>query len=155
MVIVSEEKKTIVEDLNFLNHLIAFVSDSLDMEIDIDLYKNKIIDDVFFINNTLNRIEKKVINSSINEKDFILILKKIKNVKDSAIILLENIVKYKYKQAIIFETHSNDIKTAINLYKASSDEMQKKLNKKQFLLQEDNQVSKEELYFLLCQKDSK
>ncbi|MCL2480555.1 MAG: hypothetical protein FWF38_02475 [Spirochaetaceae bacterium] len=154
MIIVSEEKKTMVEDLTFLNHLIALTSTSLDMDIDISLYKNKIIDDVFFINNTLNKIEERVTNSNINEKEFIIILKKIKNIKDSAIILMENIIKYKYKQSIIFEAHSNDIKSFISLYKISSSEIQKRLNKKLSFSQEGNQVSKEELYSLFEQEDS-
>jgi len=154
MITVSEEKKTIVEDLSFLNHLIALISTSLDMDIDISLYKNKIIEDVFFINNTLNRIEARLANSNIIEKEFIIILKKMKNVKDGAIILMENIVKYKYKQAIIFEAHGNDIQSFINLYKNSSAEIQKRLNKKLFSSIEENHVSKEELSSLFEQENS-
>ena len=151
MIIVSEEKKTIVTDLTFLNQLIIFISTSLDMEIDTNLYKNKIVNDVLFINSTITKIEEKITNSTINEKDFIAILKKLKNVKDSAIILMENIIKYKYKQAIIFEEHSKEIKSFLQLYKISSAEIQKKLNKKQFSSQLENQVSKEELNFLFEQ----
>jgi len=154
MIIVTEDKKTIVEDLTFLSHLIALISDSLDMDIDISLYKNKIIDDVFFINNTLNKIEERVANINIIDKELMIILKKIKNVKDGVIILMENIIKYKYKQSIIFEAHSNDIKSFISLYKISSAEIQKRLNKKLFSSMEEIQVSKEELCSLFEQENS-
>ena len=157
MITVPEEKKTMLEDLAFLSHLITFISNSLDMDIDISLYKNKIINDVFFINNTLNKIEKKVIDSNIDEKEFIFMLKRIKNIKDSVIIVIENIIKYKYKQSIIFETHIDEIKSIMNLYKISCEEIQKKLNRKQFShknFQTDNQVSSEELVFLFEEKNS-
>ncbi|MCL2293907.1 MAG: hypothetical protein FWC36_03470 [Spirochaetes bacterium] len=122
------------------------------MEMDTDLYKNKIIDDLFFITNTLAKIEEIAANSSISEKEFLVLLKKVKILKDSVIILMENIIKYKYKQAIIFETQTNKIKSFISQYKISSAEIQKKLNKKQFSSQSENLVSKEELCFLFGQE---
>ncbi|MCL2792818.1 MAG: hypothetical protein FWD87_06980 [Spirochaetaceae bacterium] len=153
MIIVSEEKKTIIENLTFLSHLITFISVALDMDIDISIYKNKIIDDLLFVTNTLPKIEEKIENSDLNEKEFITILSKMKNVKDSAIILMESIVSYKYKQAIIFEAHNNDIKSFMNLYKDSSAKIQKRLNRKLFS-KDGDQVSREELYFLFGQEKS-
>ena len=152
MIKVSKEKKTMLQDLTFLNHSIAHISDYLDMDIDISLYKNKIIDDVFFITNTLSKIEERIANSNIEEREYIILLKKIKNVKDSAIILLENIIKYKYKQSIIFEAHSNDIKSFISLYKNSSDDIQKRLTRKLFSSYDEIHVSKAELFSLFEQE---
>ena len=153
MIIVSEEKKTLLENLALLNHLISFISTSLDMDIDTSLYKNKIIIDLFFITKALPKIEKRVIESSLNAEESMTILKKVKNVKDGAIILMESIISYKYKQAVIFESYSDDIKGFINSYKNSSANIQKKLNIKLFT-QNGHQVSKEELHFLFGQEKS-
>ena len=154
MIKISKEKKIITADLDFLKNLIAFTSTSLDMEVDISLYKDKIIDDFLFINKTLSKIEEKIINNTIEEKEFIEILKKLKNVKDGAIILMESIIKIKYKHALIFEAHSKDIKSYITQYKNSSAEIEKRVNRKYYYPQTTNQVSKEELNFLFEQKES-
>ena len=123
------------------------------MDIDTNLYKNKIIIDLFFITKALPRIEKRVIESDVSPEESMAILKKVKNVKDGTIILMESIISYKYKQAVIFESYSNDIKAFIDSYKNSSANIQKKLNKKLFT-QNGHQVSKEELYFLFGQENS-
>ena len=155
MILVSKEKKTMLQDLTFLNHSIAHISASLDMDIDTSLYKNKIIEDVFFITNTLSKIEEKIAANDIEEKEYILLLKKIKNVKDSAIILMENIIKYKYKQSIIFNSHTNDIKSFISLYKNNSDDIQKRLTRKLFSSHDENHVSKAELFSLFSPEVAK
>ena len=151
---ISEDLKTLISDLNYLIKMIAFINDSLDMDINTDLYKNKITEDILFINNTLIRIEKNLNRISITENEFVPVLKKIKNVKDNTIMLLDNIIRFKYRHAGMFDLFIDDFKLISELYKISSDEIQKKLNRKQFLFQPDNQISTDELHFLFTTDES-
>lgn len=155
IIIIPDEQKTLIADLDILVRMIAFISDTLDSDIDTDLYRNKYLEDVFFINNTLTKIERNLGKISITENDFVHILKKIKNVKDNTIMLLENILRYKYKQSGIFENFTDDLKAIAEFYKISSQEIQKKLSRKQFLYQPDTQISKEELRFLFLSEESR
>ncbi|MDX9801957.1 MAG: hypothetical protein RBT69_11550 [Spirochaetia bacterium] len=155
IIIIPDEQKTLIADLDILVRMIAFISDTLDSDIDTDLYRNKYLEDVFFINNTLTKNERNLGKISITENDFVHILKKIKNVKDNTIMLLENILRYKYKQSGIFENFTDDLKAIAEFYKISSQEIQKKLSRKQFLYQPDTQISKEELRFLFLSEESR
>lgn len=152
--LISEELKTLINDLNYLIKMIAFINDSLDMDINTDLYKNKITEDILFINNTLIRIEKNLNRITITENEFVPVLKKIKNVKDNTIMLLDNIIRFKYRHSGMFDPFIDDFKLISELYKISSDEIQKKLNRKQFLFQPDNQISTDELHFLFTSDES-
>ncbi len=151
---ISEEQKTLMSDLNFLIRHIEFINDTLDMDINTDLYKNKIIEDIFFINNTMRRIEKNLEKTAITENEFVPILKKIKNVRDNTVMLLDNIIKYKYKQSGMFELFANDFRLIIELYRISSLEIQRRLERKHYLSQPDNQISPEELQFLFIHDES-
>ena len=153
IITIPDEQKTIIADLDILIRMIAFINDTLDSDIDTNLYRNKCIEDIFFINNTLTRIERNLGRITITENDFVHIIKRIKSVKDSVIMLLENIKKYKYKQSVMFEPFTEDFKAILELYKISSQEIQKKLGRKQFLYQPDTQISKEELHFLFLNEE--
>ena len=143
---------TITEDLNYLIHLTAFISDSLDMDIDHEIYRNKFIEDILFVNNTLNKIEKKLSNDQIDVKDYTYHLKKIKNVKDNSIVIIENILRKKYRASRMLDIFYDDLKMICDIFKISSEEIKKKLNRKQYMVQPDNQISREELKFLFMDR---
>lgn len=151
---VSEKQKTLVSDLNLLINQIAFINDMLDMGINPDLFRSKIIDDIFFVNDILNRLERSLESIEFTENEFFPVLKKFKNVKDNLIMLIDNILRYKYRQSAMLDLITDDLNTIAELNRISSREIQKKLGKRQFLSQPDNQISRQELHLLFLNEDS-
>ncbi len=151
---VSEKQKTLVSDLNLLINQIAFINDMLDMGINPDLFRSKIIDDIFFVNDILNRLERSLESIEFTENEFFPVLKKFKNVKDNLIMLIDNILRYKYRQSAMLDLITDDLNAIAELNRISSREIQKKLGKRQFLSQPDNQISRQELHLLFLNEDS-
>ena len=136
------------DDLNYLISLTAFLSDTLDMIIDAELYRDKFMDDILFINNTLGKIEKKFIYRAPDERDYTSVLKKLKNIYDNMVVILENILRRKYKASDMFEPFIYDLKVLSAQHKNSSNDIKNRISRKHMLLQNDNQISREELELL-------
>lgn len=150
-----EKYKIVIANLNYLINMIIFISNSLDMNIDRKLFKAKIIKDIFFVANTIIKIENYLKSETIEENYLISIIKKLKWTHENIILLLDNIIKGNYKHAIIFSTSIKDFKKISATCKLNSERIQHELKKRlSSCLSRDTQVSKEELQHLFFHEEN-
>lgn len=150
-----EKYKIILESLNYLINMIAFISNSLDMNIDKKLFKAKTSKDIFFVANTIIKIENYLKSEIIEESDSILIKKKLRLTHENIILLLNNIIKGNYKNVSMFSTSIKDFKKISITCKLNSERIQQELKKRfSSYQQNDTQISKEELQHLFLHEEN-
>ncbi len=91
--------KNIPNDLNYLLNLIRFLSDTLDMNLNFSVFREKTVSDLFYLNTTIKKIEINFTDSDFSRNEYLMNLKRIKSIKDNYVILLENIVRGEYLQS--------------------------------------------------------
>ena len=122
--------KNIPNDLNYLLNLIRFVNDTLDMNISFNIFKEKTVDDIFYINTAIKKVEKIFTESEFSRNEYLIYLKRIKSVKDNYIILLENIVRGEYHLSETLLTFFQDFSQIAGDHKLSSKQIQNRLSRK-------------------------
>lgn len=150
-----EKHKTILANLNYLLDMITFINNSLDMNIDEKLFRTKIIADIFFVTNTIIKVETYLRTETIKENDLIPIIKRLKWTQENTILLLDNIVNGNYKHFSMFATSIKDFKKISKAYKLSTEKIQQELKKRLFAYQtNDTQVSREEFQHLFLHEEN-
>lgn len=140
--------KNIPNDLNYLLSMIRFLSDSLDMNINFSVFKEKTVGDLFYINTAVKKIEINFTNSEFSRNEYLTYLKRIKSVKDNYVILLENIVRGEYLQSENLLSLFQEFSQISGDHKLSSRQIQDQLSRKNSFMKNDNQISREELKHL-------
>lgn len=146
--------KNISNDLNYLLNLIRFLSDTLDMNLNFSVFKEKTVEDIFYLNTSIKKIEIMFTETEFSRNEYLMYLKRIKSVKDNYSILLENIVRGEYLQSENLLSFFQDFSQIAGIHKMSSKQIQEKLSRKNIFMKNDNQISKEELKHLFTPGDS-
>ena len=145
--------KNIPNDLNYLIELIRFTNDILDMNISFSIFKNRTIDDIYYVKTTIKIIEKKFTESDLTRSEYLMYLKRIKSVKDNYIMLLENIVRGKYYLSEHLLSFFPEFSKISGEQKSSSKQIQNSLSRKSDFQRNDNQISNDELKHLFTPEE--
>ena len=145
--------KNISNDLNYLLNLIRFLSDTLDMNLNFSVFREKTVSDIFYLNTSIRKIEINFTESDFSRNEYLMHLKRIKSVKDNYVILLENIVRGEYLQSENLFSFFQDFTRIAGDHKTSSRQIQEKLSRKNSFMHNDTQISKEELKHLFTPGD--
>ncbi len=145
--------KNLPNDLNYLLNLIRFLSDTLDMNLNFSVFKEKTVSDLFYLNSAIRKIEINFTDADFSRLEYLTHLKRIKSVKDNYVILLENIIRGEYLQSENLLSFFQEFSQIAGEHKISSKQIQDKLSRKHGFMRNDNQISREELKHLFTPGD--
>ncbi|MFP3960557.1 MAG: hypothetical protein ACLFUX_10340 [Spirochaetaceae bacterium] len=136
------------DDIFFLQTMIKTLRSGLALEIDADLFKEKVLEDVFFIDATLMKILSALRENPnlIRRSDY---LKALGRAQNAFIGYLEDLIAEERPLAQTLSPHAGKLRDCRDSHRRSSSEVQEMLHHPDAHSPEEDVVSREELSYLL------